>query len=314
MSNNFEEDRDKEEDNLMSDINKMINQNDENNYDNNNINNDKNNNNNEIINEDDYLRNNFNNNTNNINNDINDIIENEINNKNNEKNPKKIQKSFEQKKAVDLPNLKIFDNDQIQLQVIYSSLNLSHRFIRFEISNTNKYYSANYNTIYNIIRNYLLSDKGNISFKIQNDNEVLKSGNIAPNSNLESMMKDMKNAGILNLTQKDKVSYTIAIIYDYKQNEIMKKLYESIEEQYVYKEKNGHMNMKLIDERQIMNEGENLEGILSKWIIDFFNKFKYLFLYKEKGFNPDEKGNNYEDNNDKINKPRFFEMRPKIFQ
>jgi len=215
---------------------------------------------------------------------------------------------------LNLLNSKIFENSQIQLQVIYSSLNLSHRFIRFEISNTNKYYKADYNTIYNLIRNYLSSDKGNISFKIQNDNEVLKSGNLAPNSNLESIMKDMKNAGLLNLTKKDKISYTINIVYDYKQNEIMKKLYESIEEKYVYKEKNGYMNMKIIEQNQIINEGENLEGVLSKWIIDFYNKFKTLFLCKDQEIEIDEEGNDYEISNEKINKPRFFEMRPKIFQ
>ena len=94
----------------------------------------------------------------------------------------------------------------------------------------------------------------------------------------------------------------------------MKKLYESIEEKYVYKEKNGYMNMKIIEQRQIINEDENLEGVLSKWIIDFYNKFKQLFLYKDQEFDIDEEGNDYEINNEKINKPRFFEMRPKIFQ
>ena len=96
--------------------------------------------------------------------------------------------------------MKLYDSSQIYLQVIYTSLNLSHRFIRFEISNTNKYYKADYNTIYNLIKEYLLLDNGNISFKLQNDNEVLKSGNIAPNSNMESIIKDMKNAGMLNLS------------------------------------------------------------------------------------------------------------------
>ena len=310
ISNNSKEDRNNDDDNLMDNINKMNNLNDENDFNNNNINNNENNINNEIINEDDYLRNNINN----INEKKINIIENTNNEKYNEENPRKIQKYSEQKNNLNLLNTKIFDNNQIQLQVIYSSLNLSHRFIRFEISNTNKYYKVDYNTIYNLIRNYLLLDKGNISFKIQNDNEVLKSGNIAPNSNLESIMKDMKNAGLLKLTKKDKISYTIAIVYDYKQNEIMKKLYESIEEKYVYKEKNGYMNMKIIEQRQIINEDENLEGVLSKWIIDFYNKFKQLFLYKDQEFDIDEEGNDYEINNEKINKPRFFEMRPKIFQ
>jgi hypothetical protein len=311
LSNNSKEDRNNDDDNLMDNINKMNNLNDENDFNNNNINNNENNINNEIINEDDYLRNNINN----INEKKINIIENTNNEKYNEENPRKIQKYSEQKNNLNLLNTKIFDNNQIQLQVIYSSLNLSHRFIRFEISNTNKYYKVDYNTIYNLIRNYLLLDKGNISFKIQNDNEVLKSGNIAPNSNLESIMKDMKNAGLLKLTKKDKISYTITIVYDYKQNEIMKKLYESIEEKYVYKEKNNSfMNMKLIEENQIINSGENLEGVLSKWTIDFYDNFKELFVDFSSELNEVEEDYGSGLNIKKINRPRFFEMRPKIFQ
>ena len=303
-SKNNLEDINNEEDNLINNIN-----NEKEDY--NNINNKESNINNEIINEDDYLRNNFNN----INDKKGNIIEKSINMNNNvEKKKNNMFNKEEQKNTFNFSNLKLFDNSQIQLQVIYTSLNLSHRFIRFEINSTNQYYKSNYNTIYNSIKNFLLSDKGNISFKIQNDNEVLKSGNIAPNSNLESIMKDMKNAGMLNLTKKKQISYTIAITYDYKQNEIMKKLYESIEEKYVYKEKNGYMNMRIIDKNQIINEGENLEGILSKWIIDFYNKFRELFLYNSQDLNIDEEGNDFEIINEKIKKPRFFEMRPKIFQ
>ena len=303
-SKNNLEDINNEEDNLINNIN-----NEKEDY--NNINNKESNINNEIINEDDYLRNNFNN----INDKKGNIIEKSINMNNiDEKKKKNMFNKEEQKNTFNFSNLKLFDNSQIQLQVIYTSLNLSHRFIRFEINSTNQYFKSNYNTIYNSIKNFLLSDKGNISFKIQNDNEVLKSGNIAPNSNLESIMKDMKNAGMLNLTKKKQISYTIAITYDYKQNEIMKKLYESIEEKYVYKEKNGYMNMRIIDKNQIINEGENLEGILSKWIIDFYNKFRELFLYNSQDLNIDEEGNDFEIINEKIKKPRFFEMRPKIFQ
>ena len=313
ISNNSKESKNNDKDNLIDDKDKKDKKNSENNYCNNIYHNDDENNNNnkrnEIINEDDYLRNNIN--DNNKYENLKGQLYNDINYK---KNQKIIPNIIEDKKTLNFEDLKMFDNNQIQLQVVYSSLNLSHRFIRFEISNTNKYYKADYNTIYNLIKNYLLSDKGNISFKVQNDNEVFKSGKIAPNTNLESIMKDMKNAGMLNLIKKDKVSYTIAITYDYKQNEIMKKLYESIEENYVYKEKNGLMNMRLIEKNQIINEEENLEGILSKWIIDFYKKFKTLFLYNEQELNIDEEGNHLEISNEKMNRPRFFEIRPLIFQ
>ena len=313
MSNHSEENINNSKDNMIDNLNKMDNNNNINEFDNNNNINDKEiNNDNEIINEDDYLRNNFNS----INkNDIqNNILEEPIKNNNNKKeNKKKNLIYIQQKKNGNLPNLKLFPNSKIQLQVIYTSLSLSHRFIRFDISNTNKYYQADYNTLYNLIKNYLSLDKGNIGFKLQNDNDVLKSGNIAVNSNLESIMKDMKNAGMLNLPKRDKISYTIAIIYDYKQNEITKQLYESIEDKYVYKEKNGFMNMRLIEENQIVNDGENLESVLSKWTIDFYNKFKKLFLYYENEPNFEEEYNS-ERINEKIIRPRFVEMRPKIFQ
>ena len=74
------------------------------------------------------------------------------------------------------------------------------------------------------------------------------------------------------------------------------------------------MNIRIIEKNKVINEGENLEGILSKWMIDFFNKFKILFTYKEQEFDIDENINEMEINNEKINNPRFFEMRPKIFQ
>ena len=313
MSNHSEENINNSKDNMIDNLNKMDNNNNINEFDNNNNINDKEiNNDNEIINEDDYLRNNFNSiNNNDIqNNKLEELIKNNINKK---ENKKKNLIYIQQKKNGNLPNLKLFPNSKIQLQVIYTSLSLSHRFIRFDISNTNKYYQADYNTLYNLIKNYLSLDKGNIGFKLQNDNEVLKSGNIAVNSNLESIMKDMKNAGMLNLSKRDKISYTIAIIYDYKQNEITKQLYESIEDKYVYKEKNGFMNMRLIEENQIVNGGENLESVLSKWTIDFYNKFKELFLYYENEPNFEEEYNS-ERINEKIIRPRFVEMRPKIFQ
>ena len=312
ISKNSLEDENNNQDNLLDNSNQIENINNDIEYYNNNIIDKENNNNNDIINEDDYLRNNFNN----IDNDIkkNNILEESIKDKNFDKYNEKIPKAIKKNKESNFAKLKIFDNNKILLQVIYTSLNLSHRFIRFEISNTNKYFKADYNSMYNLIKNYLLTDRGNISFKLQNDNEVLKSGNIAVNQTLESIMKDMKNAGLLNLTKRNKISYTINITYDYKQNEVMKKLYESIEEKYIYKEKNnGFMNIKLIDENQIINGGENLEGALSKWTIDFYDKFKELFVdYNSDNIVEDDYGSGL--NNKKINRPRFFEMRPKIFQ
>ena len=294
------------------------NENINNNLSNNNINNENIDNiNKEYINEDDYIRNNFNSNKNNENiqtsiNDINNNINNDNNiSKNIYDDKQKKYSNIQQKNIINISNFKLLKQNKIQLQVIYTSLNLSHRFIRFEISNTNKYYQIDNNSIYNLVKKYLSSDKGNIYFKLQNDNEIFKSGNIAPNQIMESIMKDMRNNGMFNLTKKNKISYTIVITYDYRQNEIMKKLYESMEDKYIPNDKNGLMNMKLIDEDQIINEGENLEGVLSKWTTDFYEQFKELFLIN---YDNDYDDNILENKDNNINRPRFFEMRPKIFQ
>ena len=294
------------------------NENINNNISNNNINNENIDNiNKEYINEDDYIRNNFNSNKNNENiqtsiNDINNNINNDNNiRKNIYDDEQKKYSNIQQKNIINISNFKLLKQNKIQLQVIYTSLNLSHRFIRFEISNTNKYYQIDNNSIYNLVKKYLSSDKGNIYFKLQNDNEIFKSGNIAPNQIMESIMKDMRNNGMFNLTKKNKISYTIVITYDYRQNEIMKKLYESMEDKYIPNDKNGLMNMKLIDEDQIVNEGENLEGVLSKWTTDFYEQFKELFLIN---YDNDYDDNILENKDNNINRPRFFEMRPKIFQ
>ena len=53
--------------------------------------------------------------------------------------------------------------------------------------------------------------------------------------------------------------------------------------------------------------------ILSEYIIDD-KKIMTIEIDKDQEIEIDEEGNDYEISNEKINKPRFFEMRPKIFQ
>ena len=207
-----------------------------------------------------------------------------------------------------LSYLNQLNQNRIKLQLIYTELNLSHRFIRFEISNTNKYYKLDYKSINNMIRKYLSLDKGNISFYLQDDREAVKGGKKPINPMMDNLMKEMLNTGLFN-SERNKVSYTIAIVYDYNKNEMLGKFYEEMKEN-----QNGKsisfLNFRIIDENQILNDPNGIEGALSKWTIDFFEQFKELFIVYE----DDISGVNYGVSNERIIRPRFLEMRPKIFK
>ena len=208
-----------------------------------------------------------------------------------------------------LSYLKKINYNRIQLQLIYTELNLSHRFIRFEISNTNKYYKLDYKAMNNMIRKYLSLDKGNISFYLQDDREAVKGGKKPINPMVDKLMKEMVNTGLFNSENKNKISYTIAIVYDYNKNEMLGKLYEEMKENHTSKNI-SFLNFRIIDENQILNEPNGIEGALSKWTIDFFEQFKELFIVYE----DDISGANYGVSNERIIRPRFLEMRPKIFK
>ena len=240
------------------------------------------------------------------NNHYNDYNKRNVNLNNNNNNYEKTTKNKSLKNNDSLSNLNI---NKMQLQVIYSELNLSHRFIRFKISNTNKYYKIDFNSLNNMIKQYLSSDKGNISFKLQNDREVLKEGKSAINPMMEHLLKDMKDANLLNTDNKNNANYTLAIVYDYNRNEMYKRLYNNFKEKYSDKGKN-FLNFKIIDENQILNEQDGLEGVLSRWTIDFFENFKQLFVYYEDNIVMD----NLYGNQEKIYKPKFLEIRPKLFK
>ena len=205
--------------------------------------------------------------------------------------------------------LKRMNRNKIQLQLIYSELNLSHRFIRFEISSTNKYYKLDFNSINNMMKKYLSLDKGNISFYLQDDREVVKGGKKPINPMMDNLLKEMRDTGLFNSENRNRISYTIAIVYDYTKNDMLRQIYEEIRENY--NDKNiSFLNFKIIDENQILNENDGIEGALSKWTIEFYEQFKELFIYYDNNNIMDNLGNS----NEKIMRPRFLEMRPKIFK
>ena len=160
-----------------------------------------------------------------------------------------------------------------------------------------------------MISKYLSFDKGNVSFKLQDDREVIKEGKKAINPMMDNLLKEMRDTGLFNTENKNKINYTLAIVYDYNKNEMFRQIYEEFKENY--NEKNiSYFNFKLINENQILDKNEELESVISKWVIDFYEQFKELFVYYE----DDIDINNYENNNEKIYKPRFLELRPKIFK
>ena len=220
---------------------------------------------------------------------------------------------FSQKNNEALSYLRNINKNKIQLQVIYSQLNLSHRFVRFGINSTNKYFKLEFNTMNNMISKYLSFDKGNISFKLQNDREIVKEGKKAINPMMDDLLKEMKDSGLFNTESKNIINYTLAIVYDYNKNSMLRKIYEEFRDNY--EEKNiSYINFKIVNENEIKNGQNEVEGMLSKWTLDFYEQFKELFIYYEDEDVINLNVNNYGEKNVKVLKPRFLEMRPKIFK
>jgi hypothetical protein len=299
---------------------------------NNNYNDYKRNNYNENKNGDDYMKNinlndDINNSQNKINNiklnnskENNNIYEYNSNNSKNFNNYPENQRKNSGKYSNNHHNISNKNNDaylylkqlsisKLCLQVIYSELNLSHRFIRFSISNTNKYYKYDFKTLKNMIMKYLSFDRGNINFRFQDDREVFKDDQKSTDPIIDNLLKEMINNGLFNSENKNKITFTIAIVYDYSRNENNKQIFKEFKENYNGKNI-SYNNFKLINENQILNEPKSLEGILSRWTIDFFEQFKELFYYYE----DDIKEENYGYDKPKINRPKFLEIRPKIFK
>ena len=218
------------------------------------------------------------------NNNYNDKYKNNINNKieedeliNNNKNKNNI--------------IKNNNNDYCELKIVYTDLNLSHRFIRFQSS-------IDYNKLnYILKKRFLNKDKSNISFQFQRDDEIEKNNMITPEINY--ILNNMKKEKLINL-DKLSYSYTLGIVYDYSRNNEIKK--------YLQKNKididiNNEITQPLFGFKNInsneINSSEK-EKILSNWIIDFTKIYNELYNKKEEIIMKE--------------KPTFFELRPNIFK
>ena len=183
-------------------------------------------------------------------------------------------------------------NNNYELKIIYTDLNLSHRFIRFQSS-------IDYDQLNNIIKkNFIEKDIGNTSFHFQRDDEIEKNSSITPEINL--IFNKMKNENLINLDQLSN-SYTLGIVYDYNKNNEIKQYKNKIVNNNIKKKENKgpFFGIKIINSKQIMATRKNIEKFLSKWIVDFYDFFNNLKNKKENEF--------------LINNPIFLELRPNIF-
>ena len=178
-----------------------------------------------------------------------------------------------------------------ELKIIYCDLNLSHRFIRFQSS-------VDHNEIKSIIQNnFLNTDIGNISFKIQRDDEIEKNNSISPELNY--IFKKMKNENLINLNELNN-SYTLGIVYDYNKNEKVQKYMNEIKSNYNLINKKGPFyGFKILNTENIISS--KTENIFSFWCLDF------LKIYNNNL-------NKQQNDENTGNKPVFFELRPKYLK
>ena len=180
-------------------------------------------------------------------------------------------------------------NLECDLKIIYTDLNLSHRFIRFQSTiNKDKIKSI-------IIENIINKDDAIISFQFQRDDEIEKNNSIS--NEIFLIYNTIKSKNLIN-TEELGISYTLGITYDYKKNKNIMK-YESQFNKFHDINKKPFYGFKFINSKEILKNDENIENKLSSWIINF-NKIYNKNLVDEK---------------DKISKKDilFMELRPNIF-
>ena len=186
----------------------------------------------------------------------------------------------------------IFDLD-CELKIVYTDLNLSHRFIRFHSP-------IDYNQIKSIIiNNYIKNDNGIISYQFQKDDEIEKEKKKSFLT-ISQIYNSMKTTRVIN---KDELSnaYTLGIVYDYNKNENHTNSQEKYKISKILSKKpiNG---FKIVKAKEILKNDNNIEKELSIWIINF-NKIFNKYQLGEKS----EKS--------KIKRSLFFmELRPNLFK
>ena len=174
-------------------------------------------------------------------------------------------------------NNKIFlkmrdDFSDCELKIIYTDLNLGHRFIRFQTS-------LDFERLKDIIINsFINTDKGIISYQFQRDDEVEK--NYSTISDFSKVYNLVKMDNLLKFDDLSK-TYTLGIVYDYRKNNDNIK-YNILNNNNNNKRNKGPFHgFKIVNSKEIIENKNNIENQLSQWIINF-NKIYNMILLGER--------------------------------
>lgn len=118
------------------------------------------------------------------------------------------------------------NNNKNILQVAYTDLKMSHRFIRFYISNNSPYKDVSYKDLNAMMNEYLMQDDCVVLYRLQDDSEV-NFANLPPS--LDAIFKDMKSNFKLLDVNTGKKSFSLTIVYDVNKNDRMSQLKVNID-------------------------------------------------------------------------------------
>ena len=204
-----------------------------------------------------------------------------------------------------LNNLSKISNDKLQLQIIYTDLKHSHRFVYFEIPKENKYFNTPLNDINTLFQTYFSKDKANITYRIEDDRTMYKSlsnPNQQTISIIKILYKELLNFQILINDETNIRQFSLAIIYDYSFNPKINQLQNTIIQTKEIEQTKPPYEIVLLNEEDIhINTTEN---ILSNWMYDMYNHFIDLFT---------NHNSNKHVNENELMLPKFLEMRPNCF-
>ena len=161
------------------------------------------------------------------------------------------------------------DFTNCELKIIYTDLNLSHRFIRFQSS-------TDYEQLKEIIiNNFIKIDDGIISYQFQRDDEV--ENNYSTISDFAKVYNTIKINNLYKFDDDLSKTYTLGIVYDYKKN------MDSIKYDILYNNKKKinkgpFCGFKIVNSKEILENKNNIENQLSQWIIQFYKIYNMILL------------------------------------
>ena len=200
-------------------------------------------------------------------------------------------------------NVEAMTHNKLQVQIIFTDVVLSHRFVRFEMSYKNKFFNTPLKDIEMMFAKYFAKDTANIKFRLEDD----KTAVTYANNHQQSMSPVMEilfrnvNAFKHNNEQDPNIrKFALLILYDYSKNKVTQQIKEEITEAQENENIKSQFNIIILSDDDINNDPN--ESILSGWVNDLFNNFYELF-----------KEDSTYDNNSPILIPRFLEIRPNSF-